>query len=290
MKKWLLFFCCLLIAWIWSYQVVSHNLPSFIKINSSAVDNKVENISLPVEILQYDKKVEEGVCLSGNPEFSKGLISFTFDDGWREIYENAIPILNRAGIKSTQYVSTAVLKQDDFLDHYMSIENVLNMERMGHEIASHAVDHGRFIEMTEAEVKFQIEESRKELIRMGVKFVDTLAPPYGEYTDYSVELSRKSQYVGVRNAIPGMNDRKTDRFMLYGYQLENWMVFSPYLKRLVDRANAENKWLILIFHQVAKPDYQFYTSQEDLIRLINYVMEKKIPVMTVRDVIKKCQN
>ena len=236
-------------------------------------------------ILEYDDRVEINICPVKNTEFKKSIVSLTFDDGWKEIYENAIPILDQAHIKSTHYVNVRERRE---VNKFMSPEEIVFMERAGHEIGSHATNHKRFTELTDPEVHAELQESRNLLFKMGVKSVDTFAYPYGEYTDYSVELSRKSKYIAVRVAIPGMNDRRTDKFLLYGYQLENWMVFNPYLKRLVDRAEAENKWLILIFHQVTKPDYQFYTSPNDLRLLINYLVEKKMPIMTVRDVIKKC--
>jgi peptidoglycan/xylan/chitin deacetylase (PgdA/CDA1 family) len=45
-----------------------------------------------------------------NPNaFSEGMVSLTFDDGWNSIFENAIPILDAAGLKSTQYVVSGQL-------------------------------------------------------------------------------------------------------------------------------------------------------------------------------------
>ena len=34
----------------------------------------------------------------------KGAVSFTFDDGWRSVYENAFPILEAAGVRATHYI------------------------------------------------------------------------------------------------------------------------------------------------------------------------------------------
>ena len=252
-------------------------------------DELLEIKRQPEIILKYDSQVENNLCHAGN-KFNKGLVSLTFDDGWKEIYQNAIPLLDKAGIKSTQYVSTGVIEENN--KKYVSAKELLIMERAGHEIGSHAVDHKRFTEIGESDIKSQLTGSKINLLKMGVKAVNTFAYPYGEYTDYSVSISRRPNhvegYIGVRTAIPGMNDTHTDRFLLYGYQLEKWMTFSPHIKRLIDRAIAENKWLILIFHQVSDENYQYYTSIEDLRLLVNSLVESKVPVMTVRDVIKKC--
>ena len=287
MKKWLVIFILLLTVWIWSFFATKNLSDRVRKITPIVNGDKYadRDVYLPNN-LKYDIASENGICPSDNFEFAKGLVSLTFDDGWKEIYLNAIPMLNRYEIKSTQYVN--IHDPIENTSKFMTVNDVLNMERIGHEIGSHAIHHKRFTELNNEEIVAELMESRKKLLKMGVKSVNTFAYPYGEYTDYSVKLSRESDYIGVRVAIPGMNDRKTDKFLLYGYQLENWMVFDPYLKRLVDRAVAERKWLVIIFHQVAKPDYQFYTSPQNLKLLISYLIENRVPVMTVRDVIRQC--
>ncbi|MBI2064604.1 MAG: polysaccharide deacetylase family protein [Candidatus Yanofskybacteria bacterium] len=279
MKKWALIFLLLFISWGWSFYITRDTEKPIIK-------NSGKDINLST-LLKYDPGIEKGICQPDTDKFSKGLVSLTFDDGWKEIYLNAVPILNQSGIKSTQYVSVSELKYNDRYRNYMSVEDVLSMERMGHEIGSHAVNHIRLNKLNEAEIDFQLEKSREELIGMGIKLIDTFAPPYGEYTDYLTAAASKN-YIATRMADPGMNDRETDPQLLYGYQMENWMVFDPYMKRLVSRAIKEKKWLIFVFHQVAKPDYRYYTSPEDLISLTNYLTRKGVPIMTVRDVIKQC--
>src|SRR3989344_4433876 len=278
MKKWTLIFLFLFISCGWSLYVTRGTEKPVIKKNG-------KNINLRT-LLEYDPDVEKDICQPDMAKFDKGLISLTFDDRWKEIYLNAVPILNQSGVKSTQYVSTNELRYNDQYHNYMSIEDVLNMERMGHEIGSHAVNHIRLNKLNEADINFQLEKSREELIGMGIKSIDTFAPPYGEYTDY-LTVATGRNYIATRMADPGMNDRETDPQLLYGYQMENWMVFDPYMKRLVSRAFKEKKWMIFIFHQVAKPDYRYYTSPGDLQSLVDYLIINKIPVMTVRDVVKQ---
>ena len=279
MNKWVLILLLLFTSWGWSFCDTGNTEKSVIK-------NSGKKINLRT-LHKYDPMVEKDICQPDTDKFGKGLVSLTFDDGWKEIYLNAVPVLNQSGIKSTQYVSTTELRYNDRYHNYMSIEDVLNMERMGHEIGSHAVNHIRLNKLNEADINFQLEKSREELIGMGIKSIDTFAPPYGEYTDY-LTVATGRNYIATRMADPGMNDRETDPQLLYGYQMENWMVFDPYMKRLVSRAFKEKKWMIFIFHQVAKPDYRYYTSPGDLQSLVDYLIINKIPVMPVRDVIKKC--
>lgn len=271
-----LFFCVILLSFL-TLNLLINNLAT------QEVSTPQEKFN-PADIKKYNSSVENNICQPGKIEFEQGLVSLTFDDGWESIYRNAIPILNHAGIKSTQYIPAEIFASSN--NKYMTFENALDTERAGHEIGSHAIRHKRFTEMSNAEIQIELSQSKKLLLQKGFRSVDTFAYPYGEYTSYSVELSR-GYYHAARTTDPGMNDLKTDPHLLYVYQLQNWMTF-PYLKRWVDRASGDKKWLIFVFHQVEEPNFLYYTSPKDLILLVNYLIEKKVPIMTVRDVISQC--
>lgn len=236
--------------------------------------------------LKYDSSVEENLCPSVGDKFNKGVVSLTFDDGWKEIYENGLPILNEAGIKSTHYPN--IHFEDWAPSKYITNDAIPRLEKSGHEVGSHGVNHDRFTELTDVQIRESLINSRQELQKMGIKSVETFAYPYGDYNDAIIQLIRDSGYTAARTVIPGMNDRSTDRFLLYSYPVDNTMLFEPYLRRIIDRARTEKKWLILTYHQIAKPDYQFFSSPEDLRLLVNYLIKNEVPVMTVKDVIGQC--
>ena len=48
-------------------------------------------------------------------KFSEGMVTFSFDDGYASIYQNGIPILNAAGIKSTQAIITKYISDSGFM-------------------------------------------------------------------------------------------------------------------------------------------------------------------------------
>lgn len=276
-----------LVITIFALSLLTYNIFnkrwSSIDISNTISKENSEPVDLST-IKRYDPKVEDNICNPGNNSFDKGVVSLTFDDGWKSIYENAIPILNQAGIKSTQYIPVEIFS--DTSGKYFSLADALKIKKAGHEIASHAVIHKRFTEIDETQITIELNNSKNLLLQLGLGPIDTFAYPYGEYSDFSIKTSKK-YYKAVRTTDPGMNDLKTDRFLLYTYQLQNWMTF-PYLKRWVDRAIGDKNWLIFTFHQVEKPDFPYYTSPQDLALLVNYLIGKEVPTMSVRDMINKC--
>jgi peptidoglycan/xylan/chitin deacetylase (PgdA/CDA1 family) len=57
--------------------------------------------------------------------FGQPLLSVTFDDGWESVYTQAMPILQRDGIRTTQYVLSGTEKDP----LYMSWAQIGAMQR-----------------------------------------------------------------------------------------------------------------------------------------------------------------
>jgi peptidoglycan/xylan/chitin deacetylase (PgdA/CDA1 family) len=54
-------------------------------------------------------------------------------DGYQSKYENGLPILDAAGLKSTQYIITQKVGTGE----YVTLDEVLQMYKNGHEIGAH---------------------------------------------------------------------------------------------------------------------------------------------------------
>ncbi len=76
-----------------------------------------------------------GACMAG------GMVSLTFDDGLKSVYDEAFPVLGKYNIKATAGIvlNRVTCGNDD----YMNVEEVLELQRAGWEIASHSVTHKR---------------------------------------------------------------------------------------------------------------------------------------------------
>ena len=79
----------------------------------------------------------EGGISPSSPQVA-GLVTFSFDDNRTCVYQAAIPILDSAGLKSTNYVITQRLINSE---DYMGASEVLNLEARGHEVGSHTRTH-----------------------------------------------------------------------------------------------------------------------------------------------------
>jgi peptidoglycan/xylan/chitin deacetylase (PgdA/CDA1 family) len=99
----------------------------------------------------------------------------TFDDGWRDSYLAAFPILNRFRFPATMFIVTGRVG----LKEYVGWEEIREMRKSGVSFGAHTVSHPRLTEIPPGEAKREIEVSKKILEdRLGEE-VPTFCYPYG---------------------------------------------------------------------------------------------------------------
>ncbi|NTW61568.1 polysaccharide deacetylase family protein, partial [Candidatus Saccharibacteria bacterium] len=69
--------------------------------------------------------------------FNRPLATITFDDGFANSYTQALPLLNKYGFGSTQFITTGLVNTDG----YLSTSQLQSLATAGSEIASHSVTH-----------------------------------------------------------------------------------------------------------------------------------------------------
>lgn len=115
--------------------------------------------------------------INGQPLPQKPVV-ITFDDGYRDVYENAYPVLRQNNQKATIFLITQLLGGGD----YMNWEEVREMA--GNPlitIGNHTLSHRALTSITPAEIKNEIVSAKNILeTNLGVS-VNTFAYPYGSY-------------------------------------------------------------------------------------------------------------
>ncbi len=184
--------------------------------------------------------------------FTRGLVSVTFDDNYASQYANAIPPLNSLGIKATFYTVTADIGNGS---DYMTLAQMQEIKQnpVGHEIASHSVNHPFLTSLNDATLNAELANSKTQLEAAGLGPIYDFAYPNGDYDD-RVEAATKQYYISGREGFPK-----------YDYDTNNATNFNPYevhIKRVfptttadeittwVNNAKDNNEWLVLMYHRV----------------------------------------
>lgn len=210
--------------------------------------------------------------------FNQGLVSVSFDDGWKSIATNALPVLKKYDIVSTQYLISGYVGQ---AKDYMTVADAYAFKAQGSEIASHTVSHANLTTTSPAETANQLTQSSTDLGKCFGSVTD-LAYPYGAYSQTSLQTT-KQNYTIARSTEAGYNTR--DNLDAYRLKVQN-VDSSTTPAQIADwlKTARDNKvWLILVYHQVGGDDSAFTRRTADFERDMQAVKTSGLGVKTIRD-------
>jgi len=203
----------------------SVNGPKVIVLNYHKIDNM--HISLSVKPEDFERQMkyltehnfhsitpqELYAALVDGTELPENPVLITFDDGYMDNYTNAYPILKKYGLKATIFVITGFL--DRAQPGYFTWGQAAEMEASGLiNIESHTVTHTSLTDLTEEQVKMELERSKNDIERRLGKQVDFLAYPTGTYNLHIAALVKEAGYKGAFTVKYGNVDRASNVFAI----------------------------------------------------------------------------
>jgi len=150
--------------------------------------------------------------LDGKTNLPANPILLTFDDGYRDFYTDAYPILKKYRVKATNYVIAGFLNRNNHL-LTSQVQEISNDGLV--EIGAHTVNHvwlkGLQLNIVSDEV-FQSKEILEQLIH---KPVLSFAYPFGAFDDQAIKVVKDSGFRSAVSTIPGVNQNQEDRFYMF---------------------------------------------------------------------------
>jgi len=161
-------------------------------------------------------------------------VLITFDDGYRDNLENALPVLRRHGYPAVLFVPIGFLDgrplpHEESL-HALGIRNqtlgwdeLAELERGDVRIESHGISHRPVSELAPDEATREIALSKLRLEERLGREVEAFAFVKGSHADYRPEHASLVQQAGYKLAftsVSGANGPASDRFRLRRYNVE----------------------------------------------------------------------
>jgi len=218
------------------------NFTTTFSVPSDAVDMTVFHLIHSVGTLTLDDESLQAYTPTG---FNRPLVTLTFDDGYDNMYTQALPLLQKYGFNSTQFIITDVINTTG----YMTSAQVKSMYQAGQEIASHTVTHDDMLTETPTQYDSELSKSKTQLQQWTGGTITDMAFPNGLYNK-AIVTDTKKYYTGARGVEDGLNSK--DNFNAYDIKVQN--VYSTTstdeVADWIQQAQDTNTWLVLVYHSV----------------------------------------
>jgi peptidoglycan/xylan/chitin deacetylase (PgdA/CDA1 family) len=156
-------------------------------------------------------------------------VALTFDDGFADVAEHALPALERHDFRATMFVTTGVTDGRASFAWYegpqprvLGWDEVIDLDRRGTlRFEAHTVSHPSLLSLDEAAADAEIGGSRRELAERLGRPVTAFAYPAGLYGERERRLVAQAGFDAAVSCEPGVNRFGDDPLLLRRRQIDS---------------------------------------------------------------------
>lgn len=158
--------------------------------------------------------------IASNNRIPDNSIVITFDDGYKNILTEALPILKEFGFPATLFVNLYFIERKIPKSAYWHRWQTLNWEEIrklseaGFSIGSHAVTHRKLTELDGKGLKEEITTSKETIERNIGQRVTAFSYPHGGFNPKIKNILKDNDFRSASSSIEGTNDISADMFAL----------------------------------------------------------------------------
>jgi peptidoglycan/xylan/chitin deacetylase (PgdA/CDA1 family) len=149
-------------------------------------------------------------------------VAITFDDAYRNLFTNGLPVLQETGVRAITYVVAALIGKSNQWDDHLRARHEPLMDRVqlmewlqaGHEIGSHGMKHRFLASLSLNDARREIIDSKKLLEDTFGQLVRHFCYPYGDLNDAIRDMVHEAGYETATSTLTGFNTATTDAFVL----------------------------------------------------------------------------
>lgn len=194
---------------LYYHRVIDKEECRDVKLNGMCVNVDIFNKQMAFLAKFYNFVSEEDVkeAIENNAKLPDYPVWITFDDGYKDNYTNALPILKKYNIPATIFVTTGYVNKR--ISPYMNWHEIKNMAEAGVFIGAHTVSHKILSELSERETMDEITSSKDEIEQTLNRRIISFAYPVGKKRHYNSEkcipILKKNGFKLAVTTIGGFN-------------------------------------------------------------------------------------
>jgi len=127
------------------------------------------------------------------PESDRPVVSITFDDGYADNYEFALPLLVRSGIRATFFLTAGLLEKDhstlERFRHLRKVDREMirplqwaqvgELLQAGMEIGAHSYSHPNLARLSDPALEYEVAHSKRIIEDRASREITMMAYPFG---------------------------------------------------------------------------------------------------------------
>ncbi|UCD55400.1 MAG: polysaccharide deacetylase family protein [Candidatus Omnitrophota bacterium] len=172
-----------------------------------------------IPLAEFIERIERG------ENIPRMTVAITFDDGLKNNFLHALPVLKKYNFPATIFVATDFVGKEG----YLTRDDIKIMQENNISIGSHTVSHNWLPALDEKSIHKELWDSKKLLEEMTGREIKTLSYPLGGYNEKVKKIARKAGYIGAVATNPGRRQPKNDIFALKRIRIsmtsDNLLVF-----------------------------------------------------------------
>ncbi|MEW6658583.1 MAG: polysaccharide deacetylase family protein [Thermodesulfobacteriota bacterium] len=212
------------------------------------------------------------------------MVSFNFDDGYKNVYDNALPIFKKYGVVGCIFPVVEYLVFS--APWAVTWPQLLEFQQAGWEIGSHTMTHPHLTTLTDAQLDYELGESQRILADHGFN-AKTLVFPYNEFDARVLDYTTR-YYENSRGGL-GINGFACDRYGIVCREVSATTTPDEAIA-WINAAISNRMWLVLMMHEVVTgPPAEYQYNAADLEKIVAYVATNHIPAQTMQQALARRQ-
>jgi len=186
-----------------------------------------------VSLQEVKDYIKEGKPLPPKP------VAITFDDGYRDNYTYALPVLEKVGYTATVFVVVNTIGKVNRFDlgvqpvnQMMNWSELRDMASRGIAIGSHTMDHPHLSEVAPEKALYQIRESKSALEKGLGQPVKYFCYPYGSYNQIVKKAVEECGYEAATTTHQGLAYPSDDVFALRRVYVTGQMSHQKFIREI----------------------------------------------------------
>ena len=212
------------------------------------------------------------------PKLKETIVSFGFDDCPTSVMETAVPMLEAHGWRSTIYVACGLCGTTNHLGLHMSMPDILDAHRRGHEIADHTFSHVSSHDVTLDDYLTDIEKNQAALKALGLPRSRHFAYPFGHVSP-KIKDALGPKFKTSRGVVKSRFSNQ-DANLLNAVRVYSGSDLKTAMQKIT-AAKTQPQWLNLYTHDVRENPSEFGCTPAEFQKIVMAVKDAGLRVMTV---------